>query len=179
MPDSWILCRHFPNWSPFLCDNSSLCQVDTKLASTGAMCLLLSAQGPTDLMQICAGSTHGASISVRLYVCDNHDDLESLVFLSSSSFLPLGFYTIPAFWKEGFDEAIQLKMLLTSKVSHCTLPGCGSLCLFPSAEKEAVLKMADQDWSVSLTRESRSAYFQRKKLLYTLLIQVKKWWVFN
>ena len=26
--------KAFPNWSSFLCDNSSLCQVDTKLAST-------------------------------------------------------------------------------------------------------------------------------------------------
>jgi hypothetical protein len=34
MPYSWILWRHFPNWSSFLGDNSSLCQVDTKLAST-------------------------------------------------------------------------------------------------------------------------------------------------
>jgi hypothetical protein len=34
MPHSWISWRHFPNWSSFLCDNSSLCQVDTKLAST-------------------------------------------------------------------------------------------------------------------------------------------------
>jgi hypothetical protein len=34
MPCSWISWRHFLNWSPFLCDNSSLCQVDTKLAST-------------------------------------------------------------------------------------------------------------------------------------------------
>ena len=34
MPYSWILWRHFLNWSSsFLCDNSSLCQVDTKLAS--------------------------------------------------------------------------------------------------------------------------------------------------
>jgi hypothetical protein len=33
MPYSWISWRHFPNWSSFLCDNSSLCQVDTKLAS--------------------------------------------------------------------------------------------------------------------------------------------------
>jgi hypothetical protein len=34
MPYSWISWRHFPNWSSFLCDNSRLCQVDTKLAST-------------------------------------------------------------------------------------------------------------------------------------------------
>jgi hypothetical protein len=34
MPYSWILWRNFPNWSWFLYDNSSLCQVDTKLAST-------------------------------------------------------------------------------------------------------------------------------------------------
>jgi hypothetical protein len=25
MPHSWISWRHFPNWSSFLCDNSSLC----------------------------------------------------------------------------------------------------------------------------------------------------------
>jgi hypothetical protein len=31
---SWISWRHFPNWRSFLCDNSSLCQVDTELAST-------------------------------------------------------------------------------------------------------------------------------------------------
>jgi hypothetical protein len=37
MPYSWISWRHFPNWSSFLCDNSSLCQVDTKLASTDAL----------------------------------------------------------------------------------------------------------------------------------------------
>jgi hypothetical protein len=30
MPHSWISWRHFPNWSLFLCDNSSLCQVDTQ-----------------------------------------------------------------------------------------------------------------------------------------------------
>jgi hypothetical protein len=30
MPHSWISRRHFPNWSYFLCDNSSLCQVDTQ-----------------------------------------------------------------------------------------------------------------------------------------------------
>jgi hypothetical protein len=34
MPYIWISWRHFPNWSSFLCDNSSLCQVDTKLAGT-------------------------------------------------------------------------------------------------------------------------------------------------
>jgi hypothetical protein len=34
MPYSWISWRHFLTWSSFLCDNSSLCQVDTKLAST-------------------------------------------------------------------------------------------------------------------------------------------------
>ena len=34
MPHSWISWRHFPNWSSFPCDNSSLCQVDTKPAST-------------------------------------------------------------------------------------------------------------------------------------------------
>jgi hypothetical protein len=37
MPYSWISWRHFPNWSSCLCDNSSLCQVDTKLASTESM----------------------------------------------------------------------------------------------------------------------------------------------
>jgi hypothetical protein len=30
MPHSWISWRHFPNWSSFLGDNSSLCQVDTQ-----------------------------------------------------------------------------------------------------------------------------------------------------
>jgi hypothetical protein len=30
MPHSWISWRHFPNWSSFLCANSSLCQVDTQ-----------------------------------------------------------------------------------------------------------------------------------------------------
>jgi hypothetical protein len=30
MPHSWISWRHFTNWSSFLCDNSSLCQVDTQ-----------------------------------------------------------------------------------------------------------------------------------------------------
>jgi hypothetical protein len=34
MPYSWISWRHFLNWSSFLCDNSSLCQVDTKPDST-------------------------------------------------------------------------------------------------------------------------------------------------
>jgi hypothetical protein len=33
MPYSWISWRHFLNWSSFLCDNYSLCQVHTKLAS--------------------------------------------------------------------------------------------------------------------------------------------------
>jgi hypothetical protein len=28
MTHSWISWRHFPNWSSFLCDSSSLCQVD-------------------------------------------------------------------------------------------------------------------------------------------------------
>jgi hypothetical protein len=30
MSHTWISWRHFPNWSSFLCDNSSLCQVDTQ-----------------------------------------------------------------------------------------------------------------------------------------------------
>jgi hypothetical protein len=30
LPHSWISQRHFPNGSSFLCDNSSLCQVDTQ-----------------------------------------------------------------------------------------------------------------------------------------------------
>jgi hypothetical protein len=30
MSYSWISWRHFPNWSSFLSDNSSLCQVDTQ-----------------------------------------------------------------------------------------------------------------------------------------------------
>ena len=30
MPYSWISWRHLPNWSSFLCDNSSLCEVDTQ-----------------------------------------------------------------------------------------------------------------------------------------------------
>jgi hypothetical protein len=30
MPYSWISWRHFLNWSSFLCNNSSLCQVDTQ-----------------------------------------------------------------------------------------------------------------------------------------------------
>jgi hypothetical protein len=30
VPHSWISWRHFPNWSSFLCNNSSLCQVDTQ-----------------------------------------------------------------------------------------------------------------------------------------------------
>ena len=30
MSYSWISWRHFPNWSSFLCDNFSLCQVDTQ-----------------------------------------------------------------------------------------------------------------------------------------------------
>jgi hypothetical protein len=34
---SWISWRHFPNWSSFLYDNSSLCQVDTKLTSTESL----------------------------------------------------------------------------------------------------------------------------------------------
>jgi hypothetical protein len=37
MPSSWISWRHFLNWSSFLCDNSSLCQADTKLASTNVL----------------------------------------------------------------------------------------------------------------------------------------------
>jgi hypothetical protein len=37
MPYSWISWRYFPKWCSFLCDNSSLCQVDTKLASTAIM----------------------------------------------------------------------------------------------------------------------------------------------
>jgi hypothetical protein len=44
MPYSWISWRHFPNWSSFLCDNSSLCQVDTKLASTSSKCSSLLSQ---------------------------------------------------------------------------------------------------------------------------------------
>jgi hypothetical protein len=34
MPYSWISWRHFLKGGSFLCDNSSLCQVDTKPAST-------------------------------------------------------------------------------------------------------------------------------------------------
>jgi hypothetical protein len=34
MPYSWISWRHFLNWSSLLCDNSILCQVDTKPTST-------------------------------------------------------------------------------------------------------------------------------------------------
>ena len=34
MPHSWISQRHFPNWSSFLCDNSSFCQVDINPTST-------------------------------------------------------------------------------------------------------------------------------------------------
>ena len=30
MPYSWISWWHLPNWSSFLCDNSSLCQLDTQ-----------------------------------------------------------------------------------------------------------------------------------------------------
>jgi hypothetical protein len=30
IPHSWISWRHITNWSSFLCDNSSLCQVDTQ-----------------------------------------------------------------------------------------------------------------------------------------------------
>jgi hypothetical protein len=30
MPHSWISWRHFPNWSSFVCDNSSLCQVTSQ-----------------------------------------------------------------------------------------------------------------------------------------------------
>jgi hypothetical protein len=30
MPYGWISWRHFLNWSSFLCDNFSLCQVDTQ-----------------------------------------------------------------------------------------------------------------------------------------------------
>ena len=30
MPHSWISWRHFLSWDSFFCDNSSLCQVDTK-----------------------------------------------------------------------------------------------------------------------------------------------------
>jgi hypothetical protein len=37
MPCSWISWRHFLTWSSFLCDNSSLCQVDTKLASARSL----------------------------------------------------------------------------------------------------------------------------------------------
>ena len=44
MSYSWILWRHFPKWSSFLCDNSSLCQVDTKVASTGPTSLFSSVQ---------------------------------------------------------------------------------------------------------------------------------------
>jgi hypothetical protein len=34
MSYSWISWRHFLNWNSFLYDNSSLCQTDTKPAST-------------------------------------------------------------------------------------------------------------------------------------------------
>jgi hypothetical protein len=42
MPYSWISWRHFPNWSAFLCDNSSLGQADTKLASTTPIFFVIS-----------------------------------------------------------------------------------------------------------------------------------------
>jgi hypothetical protein len=34
MPYSWILCKYFPSWSSLLSNDSSLCQIDIKLAST-------------------------------------------------------------------------------------------------------------------------------------------------
>jgi hypothetical protein len=37
MPYSWISWWHFLKGGSFLCDNSSLCQVDTKPASTGVL----------------------------------------------------------------------------------------------------------------------------------------------
>ena len=36
-PHIWISSRHFPNWNSFLWDNCSLCQVDTKPASTPSL----------------------------------------------------------------------------------------------------------------------------------------------
>ena len=40
MPYIWISWRQFLNWGSFLCDNSSLCQVDTKPARTPSMSLM-------------------------------------------------------------------------------------------------------------------------------------------
>ena len=43
MPHNCISWRHFPNWNSFLCDNSSLCQIDIKLVNilicTGWFCV--------------------------------------------------------------------------------------------------------------------------------------------
>jgi hypothetical protein len=39
MPCSWISWRHFPNWSSFLCDNSSLCQSSWHQTSQYSGCL--------------------------------------------------------------------------------------------------------------------------------------------
>jgi hypothetical protein len=38
MPYSWISWRHFLNWSSFLCDNSSLCQVNTQNQPVHTVC---------------------------------------------------------------------------------------------------------------------------------------------
>ena len=38
IPHSWISWRHFPNWSSFLCDNPSLCQVDTQNQPVHQLC---------------------------------------------------------------------------------------------------------------------------------------------
>jgi hypothetical protein len=46
VPYSWISWRHFLNWSSFLCDNSSLCRVDTKLPVQSA-CTDFSFRGKT------------------------------------------------------------------------------------------------------------------------------------
>ena len=41
MPYSWISWRHFLNWSSFLCDNSRLCQIDTKTSQYTCLQVIL------------------------------------------------------------------------------------------------------------------------------------------
>jgi hypothetical protein len=67
MPYSWISRMHFPNWSAFLCDNSSLCQVDTKVASTYSIWLNAIIQS---LLMICGMSLFPyifCSLSITIY----------------------------------------------------------------------------------------------------------------
>ena len=87
-----------------------------------------------DLVQICAGLVHAASVSVSSYESCSAG-LEDLVFLVSS--IPSSSYTFSVFLfpqgYEGFHGDISLRLSVTMSLPLCTMSGCGSLYFFLSA----------------------------------------------